>query len=568
LNRTLRAGMALLLLAPAGIVVPADPANPIEAPTLATDPAPARSFLADLPPALRAALDELDPPVESLSPWGQLELVFRSASPYEFESGPFVVLTDSRWFTTQSSTGPTAPLLELRRWPGDTCLALYAVAGPMASSSEGQPPVPDGTFELQPDAIGAWRRWDGEVENEAGARPAVWLERTLEDAPAHVGALLLPGDAGFGAPAIDDLTLELLAVVNRLELLVHAWKLRQGIAPDQRVSLPVMPDVPGDLSEEDHPWQVVRGRGFTMGLPPGFRARRLDGSVPAPIQIPGGLLWIRGRLIDQRGGRVAVGDDRRVGYVAEVRPPSKDWLSGARPPYGAGEAEKQAAETFDLLAERTGAKAVRVENWSEPGWSGEWLVCRIMFRSVGYEIVLPVLAGERSPAVYWIALSWRPDSKPPASPPVDPAQRFGIRFERLRPSEQTRQPWTAGILWLPGLRTEVPKGWVPLATLRSSDGYPIRFVADTGATVARLERLEANELPSPDELEREWETVTEFRLRRAAGVHRSGDRYLVLSAGGYGFLYEPLALGIEPDDKSRIFWVRMVKSSQLLRSEP
>jgi hypothetical protein len=273
-------------------------------------------------------------------------------------------------------------------------------------------------------------------------------------------------------------------------------------------------------------------------------------------------------VIDERGERVAVGDDRRVGYVAEVKPPSKDWVGGARPPYGAAAAVKRSAEAFDLLAERTGAKSVRVENWSEPGWSGEWLVCRIMFRSVGYEIALPVLSGELSPAVYWIAMTWRPDSKPPASPPVDPAQRFGIRFDRLRPTERTRQPWTEGTLWLPGLRTEVPKGWVPLATLRSSDGYPIRFVADTGSTVARLERLEADALPSAEELQREWKPVTEFRLRRAARVYRSGDRYLVVSAEGHGFLYEPLALGDAPDDESRVFWVRMVRSSQLMRSEP
>jgi hypothetical protein len=512
-------------------------------------------------------LDELDPPVESLPPWSQLETVFGTTGAYEFESGPFVVLTDRRWFTTLSSSGPAAPLLELRRWPGDTTLALYAVAGPTASAREGQPPVPEATLSLQPEPVGEWRRWDGNVETEVGERPVVWLERTIGDSPAHVGALLLPGDAGLGAPAIEDLTLELLAVVNRLELRPHAWRLREGIPRGELVELPVMPDLPGDLTEKDQPWQVVRAQGFTMGLPPGFRARRMDGTVPPPVEIPGGLLWIRGRLIDEHGETVAVGDDRRIGYVAEVRPPTKSWVAGESPPFGAGKAEKRATEPFSLLAERSGAKTARVENWHEAGWSGEWLVCRIAFRQVGFEIALPVVAGERSAALYWIAATWRPDTKAPAPPPVDPALRFGIRFERLRPSEQSRQPWTAGFLWVPGLRTEVPKGWTPLATLRSSDGYPIRLAGPTGATVARLEHLEAAELPSKEELEHDWVAVTEFRVRRALSVHRQGDRYLVIGAKGDGFLYEPLALG-EDDDESRVFWVRMVKSSQLMRPGP
>ena len=41
----------------------------------------------------------------------------------------------------------------------------------------------------------------------------------------------------------------------------------------------------------------------------------VDGSVPPPLEIPGGLLWIRGRLIDGEGESVAVGDAQEIVLV-------------------------------------------------------------------------------------------------------------------------------------------------------------------------------------------------------------------------------------------------------------
>ena len=521
-------------------------------------PPDTRSFLADLPADRLAelALDE----VRKLTPAEQLAAVFGAGPPYEFKSGAVVVYTDARWFSTSPSDAPGAPFLELRRWPGDTVLAFYALTGPLRTAEEG-PPIADGDFELLEGSSDAWGEWNGWLRTDRGDLPVRWVEQSIEDAPAYLGALLMPGDGGLGTAGIEDLTLELLGVFSRIRLTPQSWRVKQGIPRGVPIEVALSAGTTGAADEKQAPWQVVQGNGFTMGLPPGFRARRLDGTVPPPVDIPGGLMWLRGRFTDVEGTAVAVGDDRRVGYVALVQPKSKAWSAGSRPPLAAAGASLVSGQAFPLLVDRTGAKAGRAERWQEPGFDGEWLLFRLEFEEQGLEIGLPVLSGRSSPSLFWIAATWRGPNQAPAEPPVDPNERFGIRFERLTRADRSRQPWMEGYLAVPGMRVELPKGWVPAASLRTTDGYPVRLVDSTGAAQGVVTRLEADELPVVDEADGGWVAQSRPGFHRASGVYLRGDlTYVFLAKEGHAFLFER-RLGDEAS------WERMAASVQLMRTK-
>ncbi len=455
--------------------------------------------------------------------------------------------------------------MELRRWPGDTVVSIYSIAGGLTSAGADAPPVYRGRFDRSDSGVAGWEQWVGTVETAAGPRRALWLERDVEGAPAHMAALLLPGDAGLGSAGIDDLELEAFGLLPRLEINLRAWRARSGVPAGATVLLPKTATTSGDKTENDAPWQVVRGRDFTVGLPPGIRARRMDGSVPPPTEIEGGRMWIRGRFVDEEGSEVIVGDDRSFGYLAEVKPLTDAWVQGKQAPLGAPGARAVGGESFNLAAERTRARSARAERWSEPGFAGEWLVFRLRFEERGIEIGLPVIRGTRSPSLYWIPVTWRPSDRSPAPPPVDPAQRFGIRFERLRRSDQQRHPWTEGYLQVPGLRVEVPKNWFPAAALRSATGYPIRLVHRSGVEVGRLIRLAATELPAVDAEGSDWESVPRRGGEQASAIYRRSDGALLLVAReGHAFLFEP-GTGEVPDRSE--MWRRMLESLRLMRSE-
>jgi hypothetical protein len=152
----------------------------------------------------------------------------------------------------------------------------------------------------------------------------------------------------------------------------------------------------------------------------------------------------------------------------------------------------------------------------------------------------------------------------PAPPPVDPAERFGIRFERLRATEMAGQPFTEGHLTAPGLRAEVPKGWFPLASLRSRDGYPVRFMDSSGETRGALVRLSDDELPATDDPEGGWVEDEHPGRHRAVKVFTLPDGTLLLIAKeGHGFILAPYDL---TDENDHARWKRLVESMQLMRS--
>jgi hypothetical protein len=262
------------------------------------------------------------------------------------------------------------------------------------------------------------------------------------------------------------------------------------------------------------------------------------------------------------GNRIVVGDSERVGYVAIVSEQIEPWFAGKDAPLGVPRGERLASEPFSIAAERTGARQARAERWREPGFEGQWLVFRLKLASHGVELALPVLEGRRSSTLFWLPLTWRAADQAPAPPPVDPAEKFGIRFEAISRGEQQRRPWTEGFLEAPGLRAEVPRDWYPAASLRSSDGFPIRFVEGSTAH-GRLIRLAPDELPPLGEAS-DWAAVEWKGARVGAAYTRDDGSYLLVTREGYAFLFEAGTL----EEEDRELWDRMVTSIRLMRSGP
>lgn len=489
-------------------------------------------LLSDLPEEVWQTLeqrDELAPGAPQL-----LQAVFEASKPRSFDAGGLRVRADPRWLSSQAPESPGSPWLVLRRWPGDTLLALYSLQGPIGADA---PAIVSAKLKRE----GSGAEWRGSVATPAGERPMLWIERDLkEGSPCHLGALLLPGDAGWGSAGLEPLTQELRAVLERIELANEAeWGAQSCQRSGVTLLLPETEDTPGDKDESLHSWGVLHGQGFTLGLPPGVRAHRLDGDFPG-TPIPGGLAWLRGRFTDSEGTRVAIGDARRAGYVAERHPVAAAATSPPQP-LGSPDATLLASDLFETAAEQTGARAVRAQRWREQGFPGAWLVFQLEFEDRMLEIGLPVLEGRRSPTLFWIPATWRPRGRSPAPPPVDPSLRFGIRYERLRSLNRDAQPWIQGFLTAPGLKLALPAGWHPAATLRSTAGFPVQLVDQRRVRHGSLWRLEAKELAALED-DGDWKLLDRPASRGAARAYgRADGACLLVAREGHAFLLEPAA---------------------------
>ncbi len=491
-------------------------------------------LLADLPDevlaAVRAGTEEAAP----LSAGGLLDRVLAAGPRRTFDAGALSVEADPRWFSSSSTGEPGAPLLELWRWPGDSVVAFYAIEA--MDGSDPNRVLPGATLVAQQEG-GGERRWDGTLATSHGERPALWLEREVVGTARKLGALLLPGDAGLGPDGVASVTEEMLALCRRASVRAEGWKDILAIGPGGHVALPAIGLPPGAGDERRDPWGIVTAEGFTLGIPPGLLARRLPSEPPPPRPLPGASLWLRGRLVDRDGGMVVVGDGSRAGYVAVVGSPSRGWLEGTEPPLRCPQAVRVDGRQLDpLISEWTGATAGRVDHFREPRWEGDWLVFRLAFPGRGVEIALPVETGWRSLALFWIPFTWRPQGRPPAPPPLDPAERFGIRFLPLPQAERRRNPFVEGTLQVPGLRAVVPRGWWPVASLRTPDGFPVRVVSPDGVAAVRLARLPAGAPELGTLAEQGWTPVR--RSQGAAAVYRRAEAFLFVAREGHAFLLE------------------------------
>ena len=497
----------------------------------AAEPPP--SLLADLTSQERAAARATL--ADGATPDAILDAVFAAADVRSFDAGSFVIHADSRWFSSHPPAGAGAPRLELRRWPGDTVVALYVLA-----PTEGVRPPLLGGSSFERSGAGDDGTWNGTVVGEAGPRRALWRERAFEEAAGvRVAALVVAGDAGFGDSGVAGLEREALRLLERIEVRLDALRGDKPILASTPLLPPSLTLPPGDGAETDQPWQVAVGPEFTIGLPPGLRAARLDAGVGPQDAVRDATLWIRGRYVDEEGTRVVIGDAERFGYVARIAPLPEGWSGQSMPPRGAPTAELVAAQEFPTAVERCAASAAQAMRWTEPGFGGDWIVFRLAFVDHGIEIALPLLEGRRSPSLYWIPLTWRSQGLPPAPPPVDPAKRFGIRFERLLRADHSRTPWLEGFLYTPGLRVEVARGFLPSAALRSADGFPVRFVHESGGTRGTLRRLSVDEVTTRLAVQEGLREAEHPKRHRARVVWVGAEGFrLFVAETGEGFLFE------------------------------
>ena len=489
-----------------------------------------------------------------------LKAILESCVPFRFEHDRFTAYTDRRWYESRGPEGAGLPLMVLRRWPGDTVLALYGLGGNRCTPADGAPAVAGGSFrpagsgpQDQPACV-----WDGVINSEMGEHPARWVERPVPDRPCRLGALMLLGDAGLGADALPGLMMELQGVLGHTVLHGDQWP-EECIADITEAVPPALVAPPGDRSEAEDPWQIALAWSFTIGLPPGLRAMRTDAGPGADLAVPGGLLWIRGRFTDRTGDLVVVGDPHRAGYVAGLEGDA-DWPLSSRLPAGLLQGERIAVQEFEVVRDRTGAAAATAARWKEPGFDGEWLVYRLLWPETAIEIGLPVLSGRQSEALFWIPATFRVAGRPPAPPPLDPAERFGISFERLTGAYRKENPWMEGYLSVPGFRIEVPLGWYPVNSLRTRDGFPVVFYDGDGELRGLLERVEESFFESLDQAASGWEPINRPGRFRAQAAWRNGDGAgLFRSRTGGGFRLQPVG---DPAGES---WERMLGSVQMLR---
>ncbi len=521
------------------------------------------TYLADLAEdereALASSAHESALPVD---PRELLERIFLLRPAYRFDVDLAVVDTDRRWFRITPSGEPGTPLLEIQRWPGDTTYALYVLSGARSSAQTGSdPPVPGATFEGPPRVSeGRWW-WTGTLETASGARLVGWEERAVPGAELRLGILMVPGDAGLGSAARGELYVELQALLDRTSVNSESWASAAEIAVAGEIVLPRLSLAPDDSDERTDSWQIVRGHAFTLGLPPGVRSRRIYSSVPGPSAIPGGLLWLRGRFTNADGVQVVIGDGSRGGYLAEVHPADSEWLAGKTAPRGAPDATWVAGAPFDLAVERTAATSAMAERWLDPRFEGgEWLIFRMKFDFGGIEIGLPVAQGRQSEALFWIPLTWRTADQPPAPPPIDPAKRFGIRFDRLTPAGRKRNPWIEGYLVVPGLRLELPVGWWPVANLRSDDGFPVQLLDSDGRQVGRITHADFVDLELSEASG--WEAIKKAsRYQAAQAFENEHVERIYASRSGDAFLLNRNA-DMPPVAEE---WERLVNSALLTR---
>ena len=528
-------------------------------PAISTEPEASRStarnvHLADLPPEIRSAVELAAP--ETASQTELLSAIDLLAPRRRFESDALAIVVDLRWYAEAPEGGPRGPIALLRRWPGDTALALYALDP--AFDGTRAPPLP---VESSPSPrVGAADsvEWHGNLPTEIGPQPYVWFVRSVGEDLPRLGVLVLPGNAGLGPEATSALADEARFVAERVEVRSEGWRDLPHIAPGQPIVVPRVKAVPGETNERSEPWHVVSANTFTIGLPPGIRAMRLDAGVHAPVNVPGGLLWLRGRFHDIEGMRVTVGDSARAGYVARVEASPKAWRKGKQTPLGVPGATQIAFRRFIRAAERTGARSVTAERWSEAGFDGDWLVFRLAFDKEGYEIGLPMLEGWQSPSLFWIALTWRRAGLPPAPTPIDFADRFGIRFESTPGLEGSDHVVIEGTLATPGLVLRLPGEVLPEPALYSDDGYPIRFRTGDGTLAGTLWFIESFEVAA-------FTASLSALTETDPGKRHRADRVLENEEGWRLFVTaEGDIYGFQPGSPASDLWKEIVGSVRLV----
>ncbi|MBP7149692.1 MAG: hypothetical protein KBD01_19370 [Acidobacteria bacterium] len=468
---------------------------------------------------------------------------FATARTGRAETAAGVFRLQPGWREFQPPAGTGAPLALLRRFPGDTQLALWAWPSGAGDHAVARMLAGQGAV-----AAGGWSACDpapaglacrvARLEIDLGPEGRAPLRAFLLGPPGEepsVALLALAGSGGCGAPCLTQAERSVDQQVAGFEVGARAPALPGPWAFP--VPLAWLAERPHRESEE--PWRsIALDDQLVAELPPGLVSARVGPAFHGEGDGPDTRLWFRGRFVDHDGREVAVGRDGWAGRI-ELRRGAGPQLEGSRqnpalmvPRWDPG---ATLVGSFDLGEARelagTGGGAL-VAHFKGQAFEGSWLVAQLALGTDLVEVSLPAAAGAGSSSLLWIPLTVRREDSPPPPPIVNVEPRHAVRFDALGARASAADP-REGTLVAGEISLAVPKGF-KVSVSAAADGFPVTLRSADGAVI-KVERLAPSAM---DVAAREGEAAAALGL--AEGIAWSRPR----SARG-GELVEAEAAGRE-----------------------
>jgi tetratricopeptide (TPR) repeat protein len=432
-----------------------------------------------------------------------------------FDNGLINITLPAGWYQVIEETKPGSPLVVFRRWPGDTQLALYSVEGgenlesivevikELTGQSEKELSLRNWSIDLEVTGADAAASFglDHEFEN-VGPQTLEWWVFHFKGCKSFCAAAALIGAGGLGKEEIAKISDELNILMRSISFRKEVWRMEEGICDIDRLYFPLPPEYTGPppFSEEEMPWKVVQGSGFTLLVPPGVIARKMSAASPIPWR-SANVLWMKGEFSDSTGKSVKIGDQEFYGYMdllnMQTEKKSVQYTLGRlepRPPLSDPYSKYLSGEDFTAIAKEAAAcDRAWVGKYKGNQFSGIWLVFRMSFKKFVVEFGFPMVRGMDSPSIFWIPTTFRLEGVPTALPPVDAAEKFNISFRNASMSERRDPLGKEGDLYTPEFSLEIPSGWKPSINYRSIDGYPITVKELKGKAFLKIIKMAKGE---------------------------------------------------------------------------
>lgn len=418
-----------------------------------------------------------------------------------------------------------APYLVLRRFPGDTQLALYAWE-PVAD----EPPevtLARALADVSATTGASWKACAGEtrfscrvldMEIDAGAEgraPALAALLGPGEGSATIVAIGVWGDSGCGdacrTASRAALEAAIAAIVPRDAAVASGARdarepRRDGLA----LPMPAAWRAARPHDERRDPWltQPVADD-LRIDVPPGLVVARIEPGFADENAAPATALWLRGEFLDQEGLRVRIGDERFAGtvdvYRGEAAGVGSDGIAARLAPRADPKARFRASADLgpSLSRARTGA-AGKVARFEGAAFRGEWIVHELAHGDDRVVIALPAALGHRSLALHWIAVTLRRAEAEPPPPPVDLSARQGIAYRKLDASSRTDP--REGLLDSGDLSLATPRGYRVSMSGYSANGFPVTMRDASGSRVI-LERLAPGDAATLEARQRQVEAL-------------------------------------------------------------
>ncbi len=439
-----------------------------------------------------------------------LKALETSISGFDFDNGLVKLSFPEGWYQVSEEKRAASPFAIFRKYPGDSQLALYLItsrnqdleaavesAYELVTLEEGKPNIkrlPE-SFSNADNAAEFKAQYAFE---EAGIEELDCWIFSLEKGSNFYLACALIGYAGINADEMKKTFSEIQNILSHAHFDREAWSKVEGIRSVQTLFFPLPPEYTGKppFSEDDMPWRVMRGYGFTIIVPPGIIGKRVDPNAPERAR-DSLVMWMRGEFTDSSGMKVRIGNERFTAYVDAIEFESegkaREYIVGnplPAPPAPDAEAKLLNSIDYSMIArEAAGADPAWVGKYQGKEFSGKWIIFRMGYGTRVIEFGFPVLEGEDSISLFWIPTTFRIEGMPPAFPPVDAASKFKIVFKRASFSETKGLFGKEGEVITPDFRVEVPSGWRVSINYRSVDGYPVSLRAEKSESVVRIFKM-------------------------------------------------------------------------------